>query len=88
MYVWILNIFTRDDEFCESDASVLAAYSEENFEEAWEHFQRLCDANTLEEDGRDDIEWKNDNGYHFSSEVETSKGYKYRYVGLKKVDVN
>lgn len=85
MHVWVLNVFNRDDEYCEYDSEVIAVYSEENFDKAMEHFERLCNFR-IEED--DEIEeWENKDGYHFSSESGEYEDYKYSYVGLKKMVV-
>lgn len=85
MYVWVLETFDREDEYCEYNSEVVAIYSEENFGSARNHFKRYCDSRT----GKDDIveEWENDKGYHFRSENREFESYKMSYVGLKKMEV-
>ena len=90
MYVWVLDTFQRDDEFCEHDSNIVAIYSEEHFEKAMKHFKTLCDRNILDHDEDEECEnsrWKDEEGFHFSSSFEGYNGFKMNYVGLKKMEV-
>lgn len=89
MHVWVLEVFNRNDEYCDYDSEVVAVYSEENLDKAMEHFEKLCSfrIDDLDEDGEIN-RWENEDGYHFSSESEDEDVYiKYSYVGLKKREV-
>lgn len=86
MYVWVLEVFNRNDEYCDYNSEVVAVYSEENLDKAMEHFEKLCNFRIDEES---EIErWENKDGYHFSSKSKDEDEYiKYSYVGLKKREV-
>lgn len=91
MHVWVLNTFTRDDEFCEHDSNIVAVYSKGRFKEARKRFSELCNANILDDEDEDEkcktSRWKDENGYHFSSELEGYNGFKQNYVGLVKKEL-
>ena len=55
-YVWILSTSERDDEFCEHDSNVVTVYSQEHFDEALKHFDKLC--NDRVENGYEIESWE------------------------------
>ena len=89
MYVWVLETFQRDDEYCEHNSNIVAIYSKSNYRKARKHFTELCKRNILyDEDKKCEISrWKNETGFHFSSELEGYNGFKMNYVSLKNVEV-
>ena len=85
MYVWVLRTSERDDEFCDYDSNIVTIYSEEKFQEALKHFEKLC--NDRVEKGYEIESWEDKFGYHFSAEFEHYKGLKRKNVGLIKMEV-
>ena len=85
MYVWVLETFNRDDEFCEHDSNIVSIYSEEHFEKAMEHYKTLCDRNVIENGEIEECEDKN--SYYFSSLLDHYKGFKMNCVDLRKIEV-
>lgn len=85
MYVWVLEVFDRNDEYCDYDSDVIAVCSEESFKKAMKLFEKLC---SFRIDEKSEIErWQNKDGYYFSSESGECENYKYSYVSLKKMEV-
>ena len=92
MHVWVLETFDREDKWCEYNSEVVAVYSESKFNEAKNHFERLCDMRIDDEDDEDKNEievdkWEDKNGYYFSSESGECESYKFNYVGLKRMEL-
>ena len=85
MYVYVLETFDREDEYCEYNSEVVAVYAEENFKDAKEHWKRLCESRTDEDDETET--WRRNGGYFFSSKYGSCESYRFSFVGLKKMKV-
>ena len=82
MYVWILATSERDDEFCEHDSNIVTVYSQEHFDEALKHFEKLCKDRT--ENGYEISRYENKLGYYFSAKLEDYNWVKMKNVSLEK----
>lgn len=85
MHVWIIEVFDREDEYCEYDHRIVEVYSSKNFNKARSHFAELCNARI--DDGDEVERWQNENGFHFRCEQGDCEYYRMSYVGLIKMEV-
>ena len=78
--IWVLEVFDREDEYCEYDSEIVGVYTEGQIDKALIDFYDLCDSRTQEGD-RVEL-WRRNDDYHFRSECGEYEDYKLSCVSL------
>ena len=84
-YIWIVEVFDRDDRYCSSDYKIVKAFQKKNYFLALKCFMDCCERRTEEDDN---IERHISNGKRtFCATRYNSKGAEVNCVTLRKMEV-
>ena len=88
MHAWVLEKFTRDDEYCEHNSNIVAIYHQSAYREARKHYTKLCNDNIIYDRRRCNIHrWNYSGKFCFSASYEDHNGFKENRVTLTRKEI-